>query len=112
MGSTPVAYLDGSVPAQAGDPAMIAIPRRQESLIVTATFSSDIDDPAECHVRDIDIVPFNTAVTVKNLDNSQSVQCIASIGGIPPDEGIVLGADAFLQIGDLTDAPLAVEITW
>lgn len=112
MGTTPVAYLDGTVPPQPDDPATIAIPRLPESLSVTATFSNDISDPTACRVRDLGIVPYESQVTVKNLDNSRSVQCVASIGGAEPDEGIVLSSVAFLQIGDLTDAPISVEITW
>ena len=111
MGSTAVAYLDGTVPAAPDDPATIAIPRPGESITGSATFSREINDPKTCQVRDLAIVPFNATVTVTNLDNSRSVQCIASINGIP-DDSVVLNADAFLEIGDLTDAPLSVEITW
>ncbi|MEO6651797.1 MAG: hypothetical protein ABIP17_03975 [Ilumatobacteraceae bacterium] len=111
MGSTAVAYLDGTVPAAPADPATIAIPRPGESITGSATFSRAINDPKACQVRDLAIVPFNATVTITNLDNSRSVQCIASISGIP-DHSVVLNADAFLQIGDLTDAPLSVEITW
>ncbi len=58
-------------------------------------------------------IPFDWAtVTVTNLDNSLSVRCIANIGGVAPDDDVLLSAEAFLQIGDLTDAPLSVEITW
>lgn len=111
MGSTAVAYLDGTVPPEQNDPATIAIPRPGESITGTATFSRDINDPKACQIRDLAIVPFSATVTVTNLDNSRSVQCIASVSGTS-DESVVLNADAFLQIGDLTDAPLSVEITW
>lgn len=111
MGSTGVAYLDGTVPPEQNDPATIAIPRPGESITGSATFSRDINDPKTCQIRDLATVPFNSTVTVTNLDNSRSVQCIASVNGIA-DESVVLNADAFLQIGDLTDAPLSVEITW
>lgn len=111
MGSTAVAYLDGTVPPEEDDPATIAIPRPGEALTGTATFSHDIGNPKACQIRDLAIVPFNSTVTVTNLDNSRSIQCVASVNGIP-DESVVLNADAFLQIGDLTDAPLSVEITW
>ena len=111
MGTTPVAYLDGTVPPQAGDPATIAIPRPGQSITGIATFSRSISDPTACQLKDFDVVPFGSSVTVTNLDNSRSVQCVASVAGFS-DEHVVLNADAFLQIGDLTDAPLSVEITW
>lgn len=112
MGTTPTEFIDGTVPEQADDPATIAIPRVNRSLRGTATFSRGISDTAACQIRDLVSIPFNTSVTVTNLDNSRSVQCIASVGGVAPDDDIILNADAFLQIGDLTDAPLSVEISW
>jgi hypothetical protein len=112
MGSTPIAYLDGTVPNHADDPATIAIPRLPQSINGSASFSRDINNPVACQIRDMAKIPFQSRVTVTNLDNSQSVQCIVSIGGVPPDADVVLNADAFLRIGDLTDAPLPVEITW
>jgi len=111
MGTTDVAYLDGTVPPEQDDPTSIKIPRPAESITGSATFSRDIGNPKACQVRDLAAVPFNSTVTVTNLDNSRSVQCVASVTGTP-DESIVLNADAFLQIGDLTDAPLSVKITW
>ncbi len=111
MGTTPVAYLDGTVPPQADDPATIAIPRPGQSIAGEASFSRSISNPKACQLRDLDLIPFGSNVTVTNLDNSRSVQCVASVTGIA-DESVVLNADAFLQIGDLTDVPLSVEITW
>ena len=75
----------------------------------TASFRRNIRSTTACQVKG---VPFNTAITVTNLDNSRSVQCIASVGGTEPDDDVVLHADAFLQIADLTDAPVPVQITW
>lgn len=112
MGSTPIAYLDGTVPNQADDPATIAIPRLPRSVTGSASFSRNISNPAACQVKDVVTIPFNSSVTVTNLDNSQTVRCVASVGGVAPDADVVLNADAFLQIGDLTDAPLSVEISW
>lgn len=112
MGTTPPEYLQGTVPEQAGDPATIAIPRAIRAVRGSATFSRDIDNSAACQIRDLVSIPFNASVTVTNLDNSRSVQCIASVGGPAPDDDVIMHADAFLQIGDLTDAPLSVEITW
>jgi hypothetical protein len=112
MGTTPPEFLEGTVPEQGGDPATIAIPRASRALRGTATFSRDISDSAACQIRDLVAIPFNSSVTVTNLDNSRSVQCIASVGGASPEDDVIMNADAFLQIGDLTDAPLSVEISW
>ena len=112
MGTTPTEFLEGTVPERADDPATIAIPRAIRALRGTATFSRDISDSAACQIRDLVSIPFNSSVTVTNLDNSQSVQCIASVGGTAPDDDVIMNADAFLQIGDLTDAPLSVVISW
>lgn len=111
MGTTPVPFLEGTVPPQADDPATILIPRPGQAISGDATFSRSISDPSVCQLRDLDQIPFGSTVTVTNLDNSQSVRCVASVSGIA-DESVILNPDAFLQIGDLTDAPLRVEITW
>lgn len=112
MGTTPLDYIQGTVPPQADDPATIAIPRVGRSIRGAASFSRSITDPAACQIRDVATIPFDTAITVTNLDNSQSIRCIVSVGGAVPDQAVILSADAFLQIGDLTDAPLSVEISW
>jgi hypothetical protein len=109
MGTTPVAYLEGAVPPSEGDGATIAIPRKQRSIMGTASFRHNIGVISACQVVG---VPFGTAVTVTNLDNSRSVQCIASVGGTEPPDDVVMHADAFLQIADLTDAPIPVDINW
>jgi hypothetical protein len=112
MGTTPVGFLDGTVPPQDGDPATIAIPRVPQSINGTATFRRSIPGATVCQVRTTTGIPFNSRITVTNLDNSRSVQCIASVGGAEPDDDVVLHDDAFVQIGDLTDAPIPVQITW
>jgi hypothetical protein len=112
MGTTPTEYIQGTVPPQADDPATIAIPRVGRSIRGAASFSRSITNPAACQVRDLATIPFDSAITVTNLDNSRSIRCIVSVGGAPPDNAVILSADAFLQIGDLTDAPLSVEISW
>jgi len=109
MGTTAVGYLDGTVPGRDSDPATIAIPRLPESINGIGTFKRDIANVAGCSAKG---APFNARITVTNRDNSRSVQCINNIGGIVSDADVVLHADAFVQIGDLTDAPIAVQITW
>ena len=112
MGTTPVEYIEGTVPPQANDPATIAVPRVGRSIRGAASFSRDITDPSACQVGDPATIPFESVITVTNLDNSQSIRCIVRLSGTAPDQAIVLSAEAFLQIGDLTDAPLSVEISW
>jgi hypothetical protein len=109
MGTTPVGFLDGTVPARDADPATIAIPRLPDSINGTASFRRELTNVAGCMAKG---VPFNSRVTVTNRDNSRSVQCINNVGGVQPNADVVLHADAFVQIGDLTDAPIAVQITW
>lgn len=112
MGTSPIGYLDGTVPSNTDDPATIAIPRPTTSLTGSATFNRTIQSSTACQIKDLTTVPFNSSITITNLDNSQSVQCVVSVTGTEPGADVVLNTDAFLQIGDLTDAPLAVEITW
>ena len=112
MGTTPIEYIQGTVPPHADDPATIAVPRVGRSIRGTASFSRGITNPASCQVRDLATIPFESTITVTNLDNSRSIRCIARVGGTAPAEAVILSADAFLRIGDLTDTPLSVEISW
>ncbi len=109
MGTTPVGFLDGTVPPRDSDPATIAIPRLPQSINGTGSFQHQLNNVAGCMAKG---VPFNSRITVTNRDNSRSVQCINNVGGVEPTADVVLHADAFLQIADLTDAPIAVQISW
>jgi hypothetical protein len=110
LGTAAAGYLSGTtVPADVGA-AQIAVPRLPESVKGMATFSSSIDSTLRCHASAD--VPFNATITVTNLDNSRSVQCVSSVGGAPPEETVVLATETFAQIADLTDAPVPVQITW
>ena len=105
-------YLAGTTIPVSNQPARIAIPREHDGVKGTASFSSAIDSTLRCQAKVSRGVPFNATITVTNLDNSRSVQCIASIGGPEPDEDVILAPDTFAEIADLTDAPVPVEITW
>jgi hypothetical protein len=112
LGTAPVGYLSGTTVPVSNEPARIAIPREQQGVKGTASFSSSIDSTLRCQARISSGVPFNATITVTNLDNSQSVRCIASVGGPEPEDDVVLSPDTFAEIADLTDAPVPVEITW
>jgi hypothetical protein len=110
LGTSQAGYLSGTTVPGDVSAAQIAVPRLPESVRGLATFSSTIDSTLRCHTS-IE-VPFNATITVTNLDNSRSVQCVSSIGGAPPETTIVLATATFAQIADLTDAPVPVQITW
>lgn len=109
MGTAPVAYLDGTAPPNDGDTPSIAIPRPGQSITGTASFRRNIHDTSICQAKG---VPFASIITVTNLDNSRTIKCTASVGGAETDDDVVLSTDAFVQIADLTDAPVPVEISW
>ena len=111
MGTSPVEVLSGGESASSDDPATIAIPRLPQGVTGIATFSRDIDAPADCLVGALG-VPFNAELTVTNLDNSMKVLCTNNVGGLRPEEAIVLHPEAFIRIADLTDAPVPVQISW
>ena len=110
LGTAPAGYLSGTTVPGDVSAAQIAVPRLPESVKGLATFSSEIDSTLRCHANAE--VPFNATITVTNLDNSRSVQCVSSIGGAQPETTIVLATATFAQIADLTDAPVPVQITW
>ena len=75
MGTTPVGFLDGTVPARDADPATIAIPRLPQSINGTGSFQRRLPSVAGCIAKG---APFNSRITVTNRDNSRSVQCITT----------------------------------
>ena len=111
MGTSPVEAVSAEDPNSVNDPATIAIPRPPKGVTGQATFSRRIAAVSQCLVSEIG-VPFNSRVTVTNLNNSHKLDCINNVGGPRPEEAVVLHADAFLRIADLTDAPVPVRITW
>ena len=108
MGTPPVAFLEGA-PAVPQDPATFAVPRVGHSLTGTASFRRNLRERTLCQAKN---VPFNSTIQVTNLDNGHTVRCINSVGGAEAAADVVLHADAFVLIADLTDAPVPVEITW
>ena len=112
MGTTPAAFLEPTGTVAPDDPATIAIPRVPHAVRGEATFSRAITKVTSGRVAATVGAPFGGAITVTNMDNSRSVQCIFDSGGADADHSIVLHADAFSQIADLTDAPVPVQLTW
>jgi hypothetical protein len=112
MGTAPVGFITGSTLPDDNQPARIAIPNLPPAVKGHATFSSDIVETTRCHANTSSGVPFNATITVTNLDNSRSIQCVASVGGPDTAIEIVLPTAAFAEIADLTDAPVPVQITW
>ena len=109
LGTISVGYLQGTVVPNTADPPTIAIPRPQAVNAGLASFSYDIESASECRVS---LAPNGVRVTVTNLDNSRSVQCVNSlIADVQPHE-VMLSSESFVLIADLTDAPVHVEVNW
>ncbi len=73
-----------------------------------ATYRRDVG-PGFCLFNGI---PSNVVVQVVNVDNGRSVECRSrprDDEGVPPDE-LVLSQEAYMQLADLTDAPVPVEL--
>jgi hypothetical protein len=102
-------FLDGP----GGPPnlvAEIAVPAAPANEIDTtvATYRGSIGR-LQCLVPSVDT---GTEVTIVNLDNNRTTTCTAEYK--PPFEGldIVLHTQKFLELADLTDAPILVEYRW
>lgn len=105
---TPV-FLDGALPDPDPGVAEIAVPRRPdlEPIALSASYRSSIADVTSCLVVDL---AAGIAVTVKNLDNGRSVNCVTGTAPSNQEAGIVLHTDAFSLLADLTEAPIPVEV--
>ena len=116
MGTSVSAFLQGSGTLPPAEPATIAIPRLPDVVVGTATFRRSLFRPTSCIVRSDAGAPLGGEITVTNRNNSRSVRCVfdtteADLEG-RLDDLIVLHPDALAEIGDLTDAPLPVQLTW
>lgn len=91
--------------------AVTAPPPDEDQLTTNAQFHRYFDETTRrCSTM---LVPEGARVTVLNLDNGQSTVCINTQGiDIPFGVGILIHTDGFAEIGDLTDAPLIVRLTW
>jgi len=59
------------------------------------------------------LAPESALLTVTNVDNGQSTKCTNTQGiGVPPGIGMVIHTDIFAEIGDLSDSPLPVRVSW
>ena len=77
-----------------------------------ATFRNTIYGRSSCLIADIDFLEFvGRTVTIVNLDNGRSITCITEpLPEQPSGVTAVLSTEAFLELADLTDAPIPVEI--
>ena len=112
MGTMPPGFLDGTAPPEDGGGAVIAIPRPVGGVDGTGTYDASLRDPRRCSSTG---APFGRTITVTNLDNQRSLQCIADIvpdRGVDDDHAVVLNPTAFAEIADFTEAPVPVRVTW
>jgi hypothetical protein len=100
-------FLDGPA-APPGGIAEIAVPApsRTEVHRAAATYRSTLV-PRTC------IVPFvatGTELTIVNLDNNRSTTCSAIYAPATEVGDVVMHTASFLELADLTDAPIPVEL--
>lgn len=59
------------------------------------------------------LVPFGSRIVVTNLDNGKKVACVnVTTRPLAGDTDIVIDTATFVELADLTEAPLTVEISW
>jgi len=98
---TPPGVIDVAVP-----PA----PDGNERLVKASYSRYDGATAALCTAT---FAPEGITLTVVNIDNGQSVQCLNTYGKAPPNGAdMVLDTDVFTEIGDLADAPIPVRVSW
>lgn len=105
-------YLSGDGTEQPDIVVDVAVPAAEEGEVVSAraTFSSNFTDAGLCVGGPGEI---ETVLTVTNVNNNRSTDCtvVSGSGIIEPEPGmIVLERSAYLQIADVSDAPVPVEI--
>jgi hypothetical protein len=106
LGAAAPVFLEGPAVRPSGI-AEIAVPAapRAEIRSSSATYRSTLT-PGSC------LVPFvstGTTLTIVNLDTNRSTTCVAIYSPASEVDDVVLHTGTFLDIADLTDAPIPVE---
>lgn len=101
-------FLDGPSTGNGGA-ADIAVPAAPSSEPITglATYSSIISNVDKCFAKGITT---GTRITVVNLDNNRSIDCVATFAPAIQRDDLVMHTRAYLELADLTDAPIPVEM--
>lgn len=125
MGSLPPRYLNGTAGSgPAATNAPVAVGQSEQTVVGTgtATYRRDVARAGWCLTNALDA---GLAVTVVNVDNGRSLQCVTQPredetpvadddGDEAPvvvlDDELVLLTTDFALIADLTDAPVHIEI--
>jgi hypothetical protein len=101
-------FLDGPSTGNGGA-ADIAVPAAplSEPVAGSATYSNSIWNTDKCIVKGITT---GTRITVVNLDNNRSIECVATFAPAEQLTDLVMDTRAYLKLADVTDAPIPVEI--
>ena len=106
LGEHEPVFLDGpSAPPGGVAPIAVPAPPHEEVRLATATYRSTVGR-GSCLVR---FVPTGTRLTIVNLDNNRRTGCVAIYSPASEVDDVVLHTDTFLELADLTDAPIPVE---
>jgi hypothetical protein len=108
VGDQPPIFLDGPA-SQVGGVSQIAVPDTDslDSYVVEATYGGDVTGPETCLAKNI---PTGQEITVINLDNYRTTTCRVSRAPATQRDDLVLHTDQFVELADLTDAPIPVQI--
>lgn len=104
----PPIFLDGPA-SQIGGVSEIAVPDTDslDSYVVEATYAGTVAGPRTCLAKNI---PTGQEITIINLDNYRTTTCRVSRAPSTQQDDLVLHTDRFVELADLTDAPIPVQI--
>lgn len=103
-------FLDGPVGDVNPGVNEIAIPPRpdQPVLELSASYRSTVAGLRSCLVRNLTT---GLTVSIKNLDNGRSITCVTRTAPFTQVADVVMHTDTFTLLADVTEAPIAVELT-
>ncbi len=59
------------------------------------------------------LVPFGARIVVTNTDNGKKIACVnVTTRPLTGDTAIIIDTPTFVELADLTDAPLTVDLSW
>lgn len=100
---------DASLPPAVVNVAVPPPPDANEAM-GKASFRRLAPGSRQCSTQ---LAPDGATLTVLNVDNGQATTCTNSYGlPMSPGADVLLHTDVFSEIGDLTDSPLSVRVSW
>jgi hypothetical protein len=105
-------YLDGPKDASVITPAQVVGPPAEDRFTRGGFASFRTFDPAADQLCSVSFLPTGSRITVEDTDNGKKTTCVVFHERVLKGIVVVLDFRLFVQLADLSEAPIPVRIRW